>query len=541
MTNNVEKITHYDEQVPVLIVGGSLVGLASSVLLSAQGIASLLVERHPGTSIHPRVATLSARSMEILRSAGVEPAIRRVEPPFAKDDVVPIVESLVGEELGRIQEDMGAAFTEASPVSGSLIAQDVLEPALRQHAKQMGADLRYGTELVAFEQDEEGVTATIRELASGTTRTVRADYLVAADGSQSAIRERLGIGRHGDGTLFHILSIIFRADIMEFFQKRHAVMCLVGNELIPTAFLVPYPGSAARPDLYRLDMPYDPDEESIESYPPERCLELVRAAIGKADIPVDLKTVLTYDLAALVADRWAQGRVFLVGDAARVQPPSGALGGNTGIAEAQNLAWKLAACLRGEAGPGLLATYDEERRSIANLTVEQVTLLSQQRNIGPEAITVDPLVVNMGYRYASGAFVPEHDVDLPLLQHPLRWQGQPGTRAPHLPLEREGQRISTIDLFGRGWVVLAGSRGQLWKEAARQAAAQCNVPVQVYQMGSDLIDVSGSFCAPYGVMETGAVLVRPDGFVAWRAKDATLEGEDPATFLAQTFARLLCR
>lgn len=141
MNNNVEKRTQYDEHIPVLIVGGSLVGLTTSVFLSTYGIASLLVERHPGTSIHPRVASLSARSMEILRGVGVEPAIRRVEPPFAKDDVVPIVESLVGEELGRIQEDMGAAFTEASPVSGSLIAQDVLEPALRQHAEQMGADL----------------------------------------------------------------------------------------------------------------------------------------------------------------------------------------------------------------------------------------------------------------------------------------------------------------------------------------------------------------------------------------------------------------
>jgi putative polyketide hydroxylase len=161
----------YDET-PVLIAGGSLIGLSTSLFLSRQGIPSLLVERHAGTAIHPRLASMTARSMEIFRAAGVEAAIRQVEPPFSLDSTVPLVESLVGQEVDHNMDDFSAYFTNASPVQGSLIAQDVLEPALRAQIEQAGANLRYGAELIGFEQDEKGVTATVRELSSGTTRQV---------------------------------------------------------------------------------------------------------------------------------------------------------------------------------------------------------------------------------------------------------------------------------------------------------------------------------------------------------------------------------
>lgn len=507
----------YDETTQVLIVGGSLVGLSAALFLSTYKIPVLLVERHPGTAIHPRVAGLSARTLELFRSMGAEAAIRLVEPPLLENSTVPVVESLVGEQLDLLEEDIGLIVSNASPIRGSMVAQDVLEPVLRHCAEQEGADLRYGTELLGFEQDEEGVTAQILDRESATYRSVRASYLLAADGNQSKIREQLGITRHGAGVLFHIISIIFTADIMKFFHERHAVMCLVGNETVPMGFLVPYAGSSARTDLFRLDMAYDPEEESLEDYPPERCLEFVRAAIGRTDIPVQIKTVLTYDLSAFVADRWRQGRVFLVGDAARVQPPTGGLGGNTGIAEAHNLAWKLAAVLKGEASPDLLATYEEERKPVADLTVEQVTLLSQQRNSGSDAITVDSLEINMGYRYVSGAIVAEGGEGTPLLQQPLQWTGQPGTHARHLTLERAGEQISLLDLLGHSWVMLVGKGGQFWYEAAQQRASQERLSLQIYQIGRDLIDSDSGFSSAYGVGESGAVLIRPDSFVAWRA------------------------
>ena len=299
----------YDETTPVLIVGGGLIGLSTSLFLSWHGISSLLVERHPGTAIHPRAMGFGPRTMELFRSVGIEEAIRQVEPPYSRDGNVPMVESLVGQEFDRLEEDVSVYFTNGtSPVQGSGIAQDVLEPVLRARTEQLGADLRFGTELVACEQDEEGVTATIRERANGYTRTVRAQFLVAADGSHSVIRKLLGIGQHGTASLGHFISIIFEADLMELFRKRHAIMCFLSNDAIAIGTLVPYPGSSVRPDLFRLDVGYDPEEEKLADYPEARCLSLIRAAVGIPDLPAQFKTVLTWEMAALVADHFQQDR-----------------------------------------------------------------------------------------------------------------------------------------------------------------------------------------------------------------------------------------
>jgi len=199
--------------------------------------------------------------MEIFRAAGAEAAIRRVEPPFSLGSNVPMVESLVGEQLDNLMEDFSAYFTPTSPVQGSLIAQDLLEPVLRAQAEQAGADLRYGTDLVTFAQDTDGVTATIRERVGGSTRTVRAQYLVAADGGKSGIRQQLGIGQHGAGSNYHAISTIFETDtaLLALFRQKQAVMCFVANDTVSGA-LVPYAGSSARPDLFRLDVTYEPEE-----------------------------------------------------------------------------------------------------------------------------------------------------------------------------------------------------------------------------------------------------------------------------------------
>src|SRR5204863_2377713 len=280
---------------------------------------------------------LAQPTMEMFRSVGIEENIHQFEAPFYMSGNLLMVESLVGQEFDVLQEDVDAFFIgDSSPALGSQIAQDVLEPILRAQSEQLGGDLRFGTELVAFEQDEDGITATIRERESSSTRTVRAQFLVAADGGDSGVRQQFGIGRHGKGSLFNCVSMIFEADLMELFRKRHAVMCFVANGTISNAALVPYPGSSARPDLFRLDAPYDPEEETLADYPEARCLSLIRAAIGITDLPVQLKAVLTYEACELVADRFQQGRIFLVGDAARTQPPTGGLGGATGIAEAYN-------------------------------------------------------------------------------------------------------------------------------------------------------------------------------------------------------------
>src|SRR5947209_10581356 len=523
MSDTLKSTSLYDETTPVLIVGGGLVGLSTSLFLSWHGIHSLLVERHPSTAIHPRAIGMTPRTMELFRSVGVVEAIRKVESPFPEESNVLLVESLVGQVFDNLQDEAELGDLFIGPVPGSAIAQDVLEPVLRARAECLGGDLRFGTELVAFEQDEEGITATIRERESGGTRMIRAQFLVAADGSHSGIRQELGIGKHGAASLFHCISMIFEADLMELFRKRHAVMCFLSNDTIASGALVPYPGSSARPDLFRLDVGYDPEEETLADYPESRCLQLIRAAVGIPDLPVQLKTVMAYEAYELVADRFQQGRVFLVGDAARTQPPSGGLGGNTGIAEAYNLAWKLAAVLRGEAGEGLLATYDAERRPLADYTAEQMALLSQQRQTeGSAGITVDPVIVNTGCRYSQGAIVREEgDENPPPIQHPARWKGQPGIHAPHLVFEREGKPISTLELFGSHFVLLVGPAGQHWKDAARSTQDVLHLPLDSYQIGGeagDLIDAANTFCDAYGITAPGAVIVRPAGFIGWRSK-----------------------
>jgi hypothetical protein len=295
-----------------------------------------------------------------------------------------------------------------------------------------------------------------------------------------------------------------------------------------------------------LDVGYDPEEETVKDYPEARCLQLIRAAVGIPDLPVQFKTVLTWEMNALVADRFQQGRAFLVGDAARTQPPSGGLGGNNGIIEAHNLAWKIAAVLNGEAGEGLLATYDAERRPLADYATEQAALLSEQRQTeGSAGITVDLFALSMGYRYNAGAIVREEGTEnLPLAQRPEQWKGLPGTHAPHIALERRGEPISTQDLFGSHFVLLVGPQGQHWKDAARSSQEALHLPLDSYQIGgeaADLIDTGNKFCDTYGITATGAVIVRPDGFIGWRSRAAEEKGQEAEHALTQALSTLLSR
>jgi hypothetical protein len=244
------------------------------------------------------------------------------------------------------------------------------------------------------------------------------------------------------------------------------------------------------------------------------------------------------------AERYQDGRIFLAGDAAHTMPPNGGFGGNTGVQDAYNLAWKLGLVLNGSAGPGLLDTYDGERRPIGALMVEQaysryVTRVAPY--LGSEGMQplVDDFSLEIGCRCNSPAVVLEPGEDELLHEHPRESKGRPGSRAPHVFLSREGRRVSTLDLFGRNFVLLAGSDGEPWHGAARAAAAELRVPLDGYVIGAgELGDTEGGFPDAYGIAESGAVLVRPDGIVGWRARDATGASEQS---MRSTLASLLCR
>ncbi len=528
-------------EVPVLIVGAGPVGLSTALFLARHGIHSLLVERHPGTSIHPRARGINIRTMELYRQLGLEEPIRVAGSVLAGNNIFLIVETLAGTERRRFparavpvaQEQ----FDRLSPASWCMCAQDELEPILVATARDAGCELRFSNECVGLEQDATGVTAYIKDRTTGIEYAVRAQYVVAADGVGSPIRQMLHIERHGRGTLSHNINTYFRADLGALVQDRHFILCIVENSDV-RGILV----SVNNADRWLFNVIYGPEHNiDVKDFPPERCIELVRQAIGIPDMAVEVLGILPWEAAIRVADSFQQQRVFLAGDAAHVMPPTGAFGMNSGIQDAHNLAWKLATVLHGQADPALLATYDAERRPVAYLTTEQAGLRMDNQTYRDEAVgpgMLDDLVVMLGYQYQSVAIIPEEQVAAPMKVVDLH--GQPGTRAPHVWLERQGKRISTLDLFDTHFVLLTGTDGELWREAAREAAA--TLALDFYRVGpgpdADLVDQSGSWSTTYAMSPGGAILVRPDGFVAWRTERC----EDNAQQVFEiVLKQLLCR
>ncbi|WP_157250332.1 FAD-dependent monooxygenase [Nonomuraea typhae] len=488
----------------VVIVGGSLVGLSAALFLRTHGVDVLLVERHAGTSIHPRTPGYNARTMELFRAAGVEEAVRAAGAWQLTGTGLLWAETLTGPNHHWLAlPNTGSPQDDLSPCADAILSQDVLEPVLRKHAEALGADLRFGTEMASFEHHSGGVTVTLLDRETGVRTTTEAAYLIAADGAGSGIRAALGIGRSGVGVLEHVAGIMVRADIRQELGDRSFAIAQVDN-----------PGFTGMArvvgDKLALNVTYDPGE-GVAQFTPDRCVELARAATGLPGLDVEPLDVLPWANTAAVADAFSVGRVFLAGDAAHVMPPAGAYGANTGIQDAANLAWKLAYVLRGWAGPGLLATYDTERRPVAQLTMEQALATGRDwfgADLPAEAHAIELLdvaVVKFGYRYGEGR--PYEDP-----RHP---SGTPGSRAPHVWV---APGVSTVDLWARGLTLLTGPEGTAWAEAARRLGP----PLTAHQI-------------PAGA---DAVLVRPDGFIAWRADGAE---PDPEAALDAACRNLLAR
>ncbi len=263
-------------------------------------------------------------------------------------------------------------------------------------------------------------------------------------------------------------------------------------------------------------------------------LRMVQTAIGSAEIPVTVENVMHWQARADTAERFRSGRIFIAGDAAHVMPPTGGWGGNVGVQDAHNLAWKLALALNGVAGPELLDTYEDERRPIGELTVEQAYtryLLRTDPSI-PRG-TMQPLVADMnvelGYVYRSAAVIPDSPIDAARHLNPRESHAMPGTRAPHYWLRKDGRQISTLDLFGRSFTLLAAPDGAEWNESAMRAARELGTELVALRLGQEgLEDPAGGFNAAFGLEPAGCVLVRPDGFVAWRARDRDDADRDAA-------------
>ncbi|ACL42539.1 MULTISPECIES: FAD-dependent monooxygenase [Micrococcaceae] len=514
-----------DYDVPVLIVGGSLVGMTSAALLGTHGIPSLVVERHRSSAIHPRAALILQRSMEILRTAGLEEIISaKSAEQFDQDAAIMSVETLAGEEIAWHLPKLNDGVRDLSPCERLFATQVAIEPVLKGRAQELGAQTLFGTELVSFEQDADGVTALIRDRDTGETSTVRARYMLAADGAHSPTRDRLGISRVGHGVLSKSITIYFRADVKELLRGRNLGVIMVVNPTLQGFFRIEKPYKSGFLAVHGLGDPLNPNSDIWTDLTEEGCVDLVRAALGDDSIAVEIDDVMRWQATAQVAERMQSGRIFLVGDAAHSMPPYGGYGGNTGIHDAHNLAWKLAAVIKGDAQPELLSTYDSERRPVAGFTVAQAFSRYVAR-AAPFLATDDmePLVsdanIDLGYRYRSTAVTADADDLGELHGNPRESKGRAGTRAPHHPIELDGEILSTLDLFGRNFVLLTGSNQPAWHERALRASKALDIDIDVHSIGDSggYSDAGGGFSDAYGISATGAVLVRPDGFVAWRA------------------------
>jgi len=498
----------FQESAPVLVIGGSLVGLSTALFLAWRGVPTIVVEKHRASAAHPRAIGFTELTLEHFRAVGIADQIPQVAPDLRIRRAT--VDSLAGpwrEETpwtpGEVEADKGVA----SPCTGAAIAQDVLEPILRRAAAERGADLRLGVEMLSFKPHADRVVVRTRDRIDAVEREIDAAYLVAADGADSGVREGLGIPRSGVGHLRNLRSVLFRC--------AHAEQLLNGDvqqfqieQSGFSAFLTHYP------DGRWVLMFADDAERDAEALG-----VAIRRALGR-DLAFEILATGRWEMAGRIADRYSQGRVFLAGDAAHQLPPTrGGFGANTGIDDAWNLAWKLQMVLAGQAGEGLLDTYSQERQPIGWLRHQQTFARPDySRWVGqaPKAKLYGAQALELGQLIRSAAVIGA-EPELPPAADPAAWAGQPGVRAPHVWVDLAGARISTLDLFGRGFVLLAEHPD--WGEAVAVGSKALGVAVQWVRPSVDLVfPANATFERTFGVAPPGACLVRPDGVVGWRSR-----------------------
>ncbi|QIS07007.1 monooxygenase [Nocardia brasiliensis] len=517
------------QHTPVLIAGGGLVGLCAALFLEYHGVPAILVEKRTDASVLPRSRGVHTRTVELFRQLGIETRVQQAAARVlqaghfggaSRGATLTTAEPL---DLTALMRTM--AQREPSPSSFCFLPQDELQPLLAELARERGCDLRFGVELVDFVADGDGVTATLRDKHDAST-VVRADYLIAADGGGSPIRRRLGISGSTLPPTQHYINAFVRTDLTGVLRGRTFSQCAIDNDAVRCLVL-----SKNNTDEWSFHLEYDPTTAGLADYTPRRCVELVRAAIGMPDIDVEVLGRTAWDTGVFVADEYRRGRVFLTGDAAHRHAPWGGYGANTGIADAHNLIWKLAAVLSGTAGPDLLDSYQDERRPRALVAAEQARLGTDfdTRYAVPTADNAADLArqltndtVMTRYRYASAALFGGDAGEA----HVERLTGQVGTRVPHEWIDR-AQRISTLDLSGPGFALLATGTSAAWRDAVWDAQWVTGIDITVHAIPT------AAWAERTGLPEGGALLVRPDGIVAGRS-DAGLR----PTLLAAVLRRL---
>ncbi|SEH74260.1 2,4-dichlorophenol 6-monooxygenase [Rhizobium tibeticum] len=556
----------------VLIIGTGPAGSATAALLSTYGVENMVINRFRWLANTPRAHITNQRTMEVLRDLGRdvedEAYMFAAEQDLMGENV--FCTSLTGEEIGRMKSwgkhpQSRAEHQLSSPSLMNDLPQTFMEPLLFKAACSRGTQARMSTEYVSHEQDADGVTTTCLDRLTGKEFTVRSKFLVGADGGNSRVAEHAGLSFEGKMGVGGSMNILFEADLSRHVAHRPSVLYWV---LQPGADV-----GGIGMGLVRMVRPwhewlivwgYDinqPAPDVTEDF----AIKVVRDLVGDQELQPKIKSVSTWTVNNMYAVAMSKGRVFCMGDATHRHPPSNGLGSNTSIQDAFNFAWKLSMVLKGQAGIGLLDSYNAERAPIAkqivtraNKSIEEfgpifkalglldsVDPVKMQENMDarckdtPEAerqrkaireaiaykvYEFDAHGVEMNQRYRSSAVVtdgrpePAFAQDPELHYQPTTW---PGARLPHTWLfNHGGEKVSTLDLTGHGaFTVLTGIGGDGWLAAARALAKEFNIPIATHMIGprQQWQDLVGDWANAREVRDAGAILVRPDHHVAWRA------------------------
>jgi 2-polyprenyl-6-methoxyphenol hydroxylase-like FAD-dependent oxidoreductase len=510
-----------DNDAPVLIAGGGLVGLSAATFLAHQGTRSITIESLRQSSPLPRAAFFHMRTLEMFRSVGIESRVREHSArDFVPEGAIIAMDCLAGRKLADIIGNLNERVETVSPCRRLFLNQPSLEPILRERARASGATVIQGAKVADLHQDESGVTVTIQDVDGGETQELRGEYLIAADGGHSKVRELLGIGYEGRGAFSNSVTIYFTADLSPWIGDHAWSLIYVNNPILRGFFRL---NRSSQAGFLAINTLGDPDADwraaanAASDVSEHRLIELVRAGVGEPTLPVRIDGYSRWRATAHVAQRFQERRIFIVGDAAHLMPPNGGFGGNTGVHDAHNLSWKLALAVQGHASPALLDTYATERKPVAHFTVEQAFSRYVARtapwlkSIQAPAALVDDFDIEIGYLYHCPAGVHAD---------PRTTFGAPGSRAPHVWLNHAGQRLSTIDLTGH-YLLFTGADGGPWLDAVNTATEHFRgMPFDAHCIGKDFQDAEGGFLRAYGISSAGASLVRPDGFVAWRSEHA---------------------
>ena len=559
-------MARHQRALDVLVIGAGPVGLTVAQLLGRAGISTLVVERHPGTSEHPRASGIHARTMELFRRWGIADDVRRVAVPEQQAQGFVWMTRLNGLELGRLlfsDGGMPASPHAISPERPCFCPQLAYEPVLLSAVQlHPTARVEFDTEVVSIRQDDRRALVGCRRGGRESLDEVEASFVVAADGASSPTRERLGVGETGTPRFGHSVNVYFQADLTRYVRDMPFMLFWIVNGDTQ--------GTIGASSPTRTRWTYNFEGEPDREYSGEEVLRQVRLAVGEPDLEAEVLQVLRWDYDQAVTDRWRVGRVLFAGDAAHRFPPHGAFGMNSGVQDANNLAWKLIHVLRRRAGDALLDTYEAERRAVAQSNSELA--LANTRGLadagwhsgrGEELACIELPVEGRAVRdriaaavskqrahlhsegqqfgtiYESGAVVADGSRPVGSSVSEYHETGHPGARAPHVWLRGPaGQRLSTLDIGGLGFVLLAGSDGDSWLAPAAAASEHFGIELTARQIGgrSEISADGRDWETIYGISGDGAVLIRPDGHVGARFAHAP---ESPATAITDALSKIL--